>query len=74
MSVNLYNFTLQKPGTITHSLAGIFSEPGTPEIIVARGHILELLRPDDSNKLQAIVSTEVFGCIRSMSTFKLHGA
>jgi hypothetical protein len=40
------------------------------EIVVARGKVLELLRPDDAGKVQAIHSTEVFGIIRSLTPFR----
>jgi len=42
--------------------------------VVSRVKTLELLRPDDVGKLQVIVSYEVFGCIRSLATFRVPGA
>ena len=36
--------------------------------------VLEILRPDSNGKVQVIASTEVFGCIRSLATFRLPGA
>lgn len=41
---------------------------------MSRGKILELLRPNETGKLQPVVTTEVFGCIRSLATFRLTGA
>lgn len=52
---------------------GSFSAPKVQEIIVSRGKVLELLRPDDNGKVQTILSTEVFGAIRALSAFRLTG-
>lgn len=41
---------------------------------MSRGKVLELLRPDDSGKMQIIVSTEIFGTIRALLPFRLTGA
>lgn len=41
---------------------------------MSRGKVLELLRPDESGKMQIIVSTEVFGTIRALLPFRLTGA
>ena len=38
---------------------GNFSAPKAQEIIVSRGKVLELLRPDETGRLQTILSTEV---------------
>lgn len=35
---------------------------------------MELLRPDDTGKVQTVFTTEVFGCIRSLAPFRLTGA
>ena len=53
---------------------GNFSAPKAQEIIVSRGNVLELLRPDDSGRLQTVFSTDVFGCIRALAPFRLTGA
>lgn len=53
---------------------GNFSAPKAQEIVVSRGKTLELLRPDDTGRVQTIFSTEVFGCIRSLAPFRLTGA
>jgi hypothetical protein len=49
---------------------GNFSAPKVQEIIVSRGKVLELLRPDEQGKVQVIHSTEVFGIIRSLAPFR----
>ena len=41
---------------------------------MSRGKILELLRPNESGKVQTVVATEVFGAIRSLAAFRMHGA
>ena len=40
---------------------------------MAKGKVLELLRPDDNGKVQTISSTEVFGVIRAIQQFRLTG-
>ena len=70
----LYNLTLQKGGGVKCAVYGNFSAPKAQEIVVSRNKVLELLRPDESGKMQTIVSTEVFGVIRSLAAFRLTGA
>lgn len=41
---------------------------------MSRGRVLELLRPNDQGKLQTILSTDVFGIIRSLAAFRILGA
>lgn len=53
--------------------AGNFSAPRAQEIIVARGKVLELLRPDDSGKLHSVVAVDTFSNIRSIAPFRLTG-
>eukprot|EP00118_Oscarella_pearsei_P025484 m.308260 g.308260 ORF g.308260 m.308260 type:complete len:1220 (+) comp43647_c0_seq1:82-3741(+) len=70
----LYNITLQKASAIVQAIHGSFSGPKQQEIIVARGKILELLRPDPTTgKVQPVLSVEVFGVIRSLVAFRLTG-
>ena len=71
--MHLYCKTLQKASGITSAVYGNFSGPKQQEIVVARGKVLELLRPDDNGKVQMVHSTEVFGLIRSVTTFRLTG-
>ncbi|CAM8900822.1 unnamed protein product [Rhodiola kirilowii] len=70
----LYSLTLQKPTGIVCAINGSFSGGKTQEIVVARGKVLDLLRPDENGKLQTIHSVEVFGAIRSLAQFRLTGA
>ena len=72
--MHLYNLTLQKGGGIQCAVYGNFSAPKAQEIVASRNKVLELLRPDDAGKMQTIVSTEVFGVVRSLSAFRLTGA
>ncbi|GAB5371141.1 hypothetical protein AAMO2058_001554100 [Amorphochlora amoebiformis] len=71
MAMHLYGLTLQKSTAITSAVYGNFSAPKAQEIVVARGKILELLRPDDTGKVMSILSWECFGIIRSVVPFRL---
>eukprot|EP00884_Botryococcus_braunii_P014212 jgi/Botrbrau1/22792/Bobra.0132s0118.1 len=70
----LYNLTICRPTGVQQAVYGNFSAPKVQEILVSRGKVLELLRPDELGKLQIICSTEVFGVIRHMAPFRLTGA
>eukprot|EP00434_Breviolum_minutum_P041055 symbB.v1.2.036514.t1/scaffold5029.1/size31658/1 len=70
----LYHLTLQRSSAITHAIYGNFSAPKAQEIVCARYKTLELLRPDDSGKVQSILSVEIFGVIRALNPFRLTGA
>lgn len=53
-----------------------FGHVGTKqqEIVVSRGKILELLRPDpNTGKVHTLLTVEVFGVIRSLMAFRLTG-
>lgn len=53
-----------------------FGDLGTKqqEIVVSRGKILELLRPDpNTGKVHTLLTVEVFGVIRSLMAFRLTG-
>ena len=70
----LYNVTLQRATGITHAIHGNFSGTKQQEIIVSRGKLLELLRPDpNTGKVYTILSVEIFGVIRSLQGFRLTG-
>jgi len=70
----LYGVTLQRSTCITHSVHGNFSGTKQQEIAVARGKILELLKPDTTTgKVHSLISLEVFGEIRSLMAFRLTG-
>ncbi|VDL60497.1 unnamed protein product [Hymenolepis diminuta] len=70
----LYNLSLQKASGITHAITGSFSGTKQQEIVVAKGKLLEIMRVDPaSGKLYTLLSTEVFGIIRSIMPFRLTG-
>uniref|UniRef100_A0A1B0DKC2 RSE1/DDB1/CPSF1 first beta-propeller domain-containing protein n=1 Tax=Phlebotomus papatasi TaxID=29031 RepID=A0A1B0DKC2_PHLPP len=70
----LYNLTLQKATGITHAVHGSFSGQKIQEILISRGKSLELLRPDpNTGKIHTLLTTEVFGVIRSLIAFRLTG-
>ncbi|KAM7539389.1 hypothetical protein Aperf_G00000052295 [Anoplocephala perfoliata] len=70
----LYNLSLQKASGITHAITGSFSGSKQQEIVVAKGKILEVMRVDPmSGKLYTLLTTEVFGIIRSIMPFRLTG-
>ncbi|ELT96001.1 hypothetical protein CAPTEDRAFT_155561 [Capitella teleta] len=70
----LYNLTLQRATGITHAAHGNFSGTKQQEIIVSRGKVLELLRPDpNTGKVHTLLTSEVFGVIRSLMPFRLTG-
>ncbi|GAB4816845.1 hypothetical protein N2152v2_003891 [Parachlorella kessleri] len=70
----LYSLTLSRASAITCAIYGNFSAAKVQEIVVSRGKVLELLRPDEQGKVQVIYSTEVFGVIRSLQPFRFPGA
>lgn len=70
----LYNLTLQRSTGITHAIHGNFSGSKLQEIIVSRGKLLEILRPDpNTGKVVTLLSVDVFGVIRSLMGFRLTG-
>ncbi|XP_068246982.1 splicing factor 3B subunit 3 [Palaemon carinicauda] len=70
----LYNLTLQRASGITHAVHGNFSGTRTQELVVSRGRSLELLRPDpNTGKVHTILTTDIFGIIRSLMAFRLTG-
>eukprot|EP00457_Paulinella_chromatophora_P000508 gb/GEZN01000508.1/.p1 GENE.gb/GEZN01000508.1/~~gb/GEZN01000508.1/.p1 ORF type:complete len:1232 (-),score=235.53 gb/GEZN01000508.1/:570-4232(-) len=72
--LHLYNLSLQRCAQITEAVFGNFSAPKAQEIVVARGKILELLRPDDeTGKVISILLHECFGVIRALKAFRLVG-
>ena len=70
----LYSLTLQQATGIVCATYGNFTGGKTQEIVVARGKVLDLLRPDDNGKLQTLLSVEIFGAIRSLAQFRLTGS
>lgn len=70
----LYNLTLQRATGITHAIHGNFSGTKQQEIVVSRGKILEVLRPDpNTGKVYVLLTEEVFGVVRSLMPFRLTG-
>ncbi|PSC75527.1 splicing factor 3B subunit 3-like [Micractinium conductrix] len=72
--MHLLNLTLSRPSAITCAIVGSFSAPKVHEIVAARGQVLELLRPDESGRVQVVHSTQVFGLIRSLAPFRFPGS
>lgn len=75
-----YNLTLKQATVITQAVVGQFSgkrddyKKGLFEIALAKGKILEILKPDEATgKLQSLISVNVFGIIRSIAAFRLTG-
>ena len=74
LAMFLYNLTLQRATGITHAIHGNFSGAKLQEIVVSRGKLLELMRPDpNTGKVYTLLTHEVFGVIRSLMPFKLTG-
>ncbi|KAL6126564.1 hypothetical protein ACLB2K_074611 [Fragaria x ananassa] len=72
--MHLYSLTLQRPTGIVCAIHGNFSGDKTQEIAVARGKVLDLLRPDATGKIHTLLSVEIFGAIRSLAPFRLTGS
>ncbi|PSC75463.1 splicing factor 3B subunit 3-like [Micractinium conductrix] len=72
--MHLLNLTLSRPSAITCAIVGSSSAPKVHEIVAARGQVLELLRPDESGRVQVVHSTQVFGLIRSLAPFRFPGS
>jgi len=73
--MHLYNLTLQPPTATIQAIVGNFSGARQQEIIVSHGTRLELLRPDpQTGKVATVIATDVFGSIRSITSFRLTGA
>lgn len=71
--MHLYSLTLQQAGAVTAAVFGNFSAPRQQEVVVAKGHILELLRPDETGKLHTVLSRDAFGIVRALLAFRLFG-
>ena len=72
--MHLLALNLQRSTAINSAVYGNFSGPRAQEICVAKGNMLELLRPDDTGKVCSVCSTPVFAIIRSILPFRLAGA
>lgn len=73
-SMFLYSLTLQRATGVVCAIHGNFMGGKSQEMVVARGKVLELLRPDDNGKLQTLLSVDSFGAIRSLAQFRLTGS
>ena len=51
----LYQLTLQTTSGIQCAVYGNFSTAKAQEIVVSRGKVLELLRPDESGRMQTVL-------------------
>lgn len=71
----LYSLTLQTAGGVHKAIYGNFSSGKAQEIVISRGKILEVYRSNETNGvLEIVFSSEVFGMIRSMCTFRMPGS
>ena len=72
--MHLYNLTLQRASQIHIAVHGNFAGGKQQEIALAKGRVLELVRPDPATgKVHSVLSTDIFGVIRSMIAFRLTG-
>eukprot|EP00040_Diaphanoeca_grandis_P039239 m.258510 g.258510 ORF g.258510 m.258510 type:complete len:1196 (+) comp36678_c0_seq1:191-3778(+) len=72
--MHLYQLTLQQATQITHSIHGNFTGTKQQLVVVARGKILEILRPDaGTGKVVPLLAYEIFGVVRSLVPFRLTG-
>lgn len=72
--MHLYNLTLQRSTNISIAVHGNFAGTKQQEIALAKGRILELVRPDpNTGKVYTLLSIDIFGVIRSMIAFRLTG-
>ncbi|KAJ2895181.1 hypothetical protein MKZ38_006846 [Zalerion maritima] len=71
----LYSLTLQPPTTVTQAILGQFAGTKEQFILTASGSRLVLLRPDATQgKVLTLLSHEIFGIIRAISSFRLAGS
>ena len=70
---HLYGLTLQRTTMINVAVFGNFSGAKAQEFVVAKGRYLELLRLVEPGILQSISTSDVYGVIRSLKPFRLHG-
>lgn len=71
--MHLYNFTIKNPTGVVCCVAGSFSAEKVQEILVSRGKMLELLRADETGKLQSVLTWQCFGLVRNIAPFRLPG-
>lgn len=71
--MHLYHQTLATATGCTQAVHGSFTAPKAQELVLNHGTSLELLRPDDSGRLQQIHFTSAFSTIRSLDCFRIVG-
>ena len=72
--MHLYNLTLQRSTCICYAIHGNFSGSKQQEIALAKGTVVEIIKPDTSTgKIHSAISVNLFGIIRSMLAFRLTG-
>jgi len=73
----LYSMTLSQATAINQSVSGSFSEPNVDELVVSKGKLIQLIRPDTVNsasgRLNVVSTQEVFGIVRKLLVFRLLG-
>lgn len=57
--MHLYAVTLQPPSGINKAIYGNFSGPKAQEILVAKGKILEIMRPDEQTYNYKIIAHDL---------------
>lgn len=72
-SINFIALNLQKPSAINVAVYGNFSQAKAHEFVVAKGNMIELLRPDETGKMISVCSASVFAVVRSLLPFRLAG-
>ncbi len=74
--MHLFHLTLSTGGAISQGLLGNFSGAAKiQEILTTSGNSLTLLRPDPTTgRLVPLVSSPVFGLVRSLASFRLPGS
>ncbi|KAK3322379.1 Pre-mRNA-splicing factor rse-1 [Apodospora peruviana] len=71
----MYSLTIQPPTNITQAVLGQFSGNKEQQIITASGSRLTLLQLDArQGKLNTLLSHDIFGIIRAISSFRLAGS
>ena len=69
--------TLSQATAINQSVSGSFSEPNVDELVVSKGKLIQLIRPDTANsasgRLNVVSTQEVFGIVRKLLVFRLLG-
>lgn len=74
--MHLFHLTLSPAGAVSQGLVGSFSGAAkVQEILLTSGTSLSVLRPDASTgRLVPLVSSQVFGIVRSLAAFRLPGS